>query len=55
VAAGLILGLFGPFLFELLNRRVRCRDDVERELGVPVLAELRYAQVGAPAFGGSLA
>jgi len=23
----------------ILNRRVRCRDDLERDLGIPVLAE----------------
>jgi len=36
---GLGLGLGGPFAFELLNRRIRCRDDVERNLGIPVLIE----------------
>ena len=36
----LLCGLLGPMAYELvLNRRVRCRDDVERDLGVPVLAE----------------
>jgi hypothetical protein len=29
-----------PFLYELLlNRRVRCREDVERSFGVPVLMQ----------------
>jgi polysaccharide biosynthesis transport protein len=38
--AALLCGLLGPMAYELvLNRRVRCRDDVERDLGVPVLAE----------------
>jgi uncharacterized protein involved in exopolysaccharide biosynthesis len=36
---GLLLGIGGPFLFEMLNRRVRCRDDVERLFGIPVLTE----------------
>lgn len=37
--ASLTLGLFGPLSLELLNRRVRCRDDLERDHGVPVLGE----------------
>jgi len=29
-----------PFFYELLlDRRVRCRDDIERSLGIPVLAQ----------------
>ncbi len=38
--AGIGLGLTIPFCYELLNRRVRCRDDMERDLGIPVLIEL---------------
>lgn len=35
-----LLGLGGPLLYELLfNRRLHCRDDFERDLGLPVLAE----------------
>ncbi len=35
-----VAGLVGPLLYELLvNRRLHCRDDIERELGLPVLAE----------------
>ncbi len=38
--ASLVCGLLGPLTYELvLNRRVRCRDDLERDLGIPVLAE----------------
>ena len=37
--AGVFLGLFVPLIYELVNRRVRCRDDLERDNGVPVLAE----------------
>jgi uncharacterized protein involved in exopolysaccharide biosynthesis len=38
--AGLFLGLATPFGYELiLARRVRCRDDFERDFGVPVLSE----------------
>lgn len=38
--AALLCGLLGPMAYELvLNRRVRCRDDLERDLGIPVLAE----------------
>ena len=37
----LALALAGPFAYELfLNRRVRCRDDLERSFGIPVLAQL---------------
>jgi polysaccharide biosynthesis transport protein len=38
LAAG-ILGLGIPLAYELFNRRVRCRDDLERHHGIPVLAE----------------
>ncbi len=38
------LGLIAPLLYELiLNRRVRCADDVERDLGIPVLVEFDSA------------
>lgn len=40
VLVGGALGLFAPLCYELLNRRVRCRDDIERDHGIPVLAEL---------------
>ena len=41
IAVGLFSGLAGPLAYELLiNRRIRCRDDLERELGIPVLVEL---------------
>ena len=34
-----LAGLAGPLLYELMfNRRLHCRDDIERELGLPVLA-----------------
>jgi uncharacterized protein involved in exopolysaccharide biosynthesis len=37
---GLGLGLAIPIAHELfMNRRLRCRDDIERDFGVPVLAE----------------
>lgn len=38
--AGLLLGILGALIAEFLHRRVRCREDLERGLGVPVLAEL---------------
>ncbi|MCR4348070.1 MAG: hypothetical protein NUV55_12845, partial [Sulfuricaulis sp.] len=38
IAAG-VLGLGIPLGYELFNRRVRCRDDLERHHGIPVLAE----------------
>jgi len=37
---GIGLGVAVPLCYELLNRRVRCRDDVERDHGIPVLVEL---------------
>jgi succinoglycan biosynthesis transport protein ExoP len=38
--AGLGIGMAVPFLYEIfLNRRVRCREDVERSFGVPVLMQ----------------
>jgi polysaccharide biosynthesis transport protein len=40
VFAGGALGLAVPLIYELLNRRIRCRDDVERDHGIPVLVEL---------------
>lgn len=40
------LGLIAPLLYELiLNRRVRCADDVERDLGIPVLVEFEFAHM----------
>lgn len=40
-AVAVFFGAAGPFLFGLIvDRRVRCRDDIERDMGVPVLAEL---------------
>ncbi|MGC3982248.1 MAG: GumC family protein [Steroidobacteraceae bacterium] len=40
LGAAMFFGLAGPFAFDFfLRRRVRCKDDVEKELGMPVLAE----------------
>ncbi len=37
---GLAMGFLGPFAYELfINRRLRCRDDIERDFGIPVLAQ----------------
>ena len=34
------VGIGGPLCYELMfNRRLHCRDDIERDLGLPVLAE----------------
>ena len=42
IMAGIGLGLVIPLIYELLlNRRIRCRDDIERDLGVDVLVELK--------------
>jgi len=40
IVAALGLGLGAPLGYELLvNRRLRCRDDFERDFGIPVLAQ----------------
>lgn len=39
IMLGGFLGLALPLLFELVNRRVRCRDDLESDHGIPVLME----------------
>lgn len=40
VLAGIVVGLLAPLIYELLiNRRVRCRDDFERDFDLPVLME----------------
>ncbi len=40
MVAALGLAVIGPFGYELLlNRRLRCRDDLERHFGIPVLAQ----------------
>lgn len=46
---GSFFGVVGPLLYELLHRRVRCRDDLDRDFGLPVLAEFNSltAHVGA--------
>jgi len=43
--AGFFFGLGGSVLYELLNRRVRSRDDVERDLGLQVLQEFKQARL----------
>ncbi len=41
--AAILIGLLAPLMYELwLNRRIRCRDDLERHFGMPVLAELGH-------------
>jgi len=47
LAIGLGLGI--PQIYERFHRRVRCRDDLERHQGIPVLAEFNRlsARVGA--------
>ena len=51
VFAAFMLGLGIPLGYELLNRRVRCRDDLERDHGIPVLAELRAPLMRETAMG----
>lgn len=40
VLLGLVLGLGGAFLLNALDRRIRDASEVERELGIPLLAKL---------------
>ncbi|MFZ6690799.1 Wzz/FepE/Etk N-terminal domain-containing protein [Undibacterium sp. SXout20W] len=39
---GLMFALSLAFLLELLNRRVRCAEDLEREFDVPVIAQIGF-------------
>jgi succinoglycan biosynthesis transport protein ExoP len=40
VMAGIAVGILTPLIYELLiNRRIRCRDDFERDFDLPVLME----------------
>ena len=39
---GLMFALSLVFLLELLNRRVRCAEDLEREFDVPVIAQIGF-------------
>jgi len=40
VMAGIAVGVLTPLIYELLiNRRIRCRDDFERDFDLPVLME----------------
>lgn len=40
ILLGIVAGIGIPTILELLRRRVRCRDDLERDHGIPVLVEL---------------
>jgi uncharacterized protein involved in exopolysaccharide biosynthesis len=41
--AAILVGLLAPLMYEVwLDRRIRCRDDLERHFGMPVLAELGH-------------
>jgi capsular polysaccharide biosynthesis protein len=40
--AGLMLGLSLAFLLELMHRKVRCLEDLEREFDVPVMAQVGF-------------
>lgn len=40
VAAGLMLALVTPFVVELPRRKIRCRDDIERDMRISMLLEL---------------
>jgi uncharacterized protein involved in exopolysaccharide biosynthesis len=45
IAAG-VLGLGIPFAYELVNRRIRSRDDLELHSGIPVLMEFHRPVAG---------
>jgi capsular polysaccharide biosynthesis protein len=47
--AAALLGLGIPLGYEFFNRRVRCRDDLERQHGIPVLAEFGRMTAAAAA------
>jgi polysaccharide biosynthesis transport protein len=50
ILAGIVVGFGGPLCYELfLDRRVRCRDDLERTFRVPVLIELTHGAAPARA------
>jgi polysaccharide biosynthesis transport protein len=50
ILAGIIAGFGAPLCYELfLDRRVRCRDDLERTFRVPVLIELIHGATPARA------
>lgn len=40
-ALGFFLASIGSLVYELMNRRIRCREDLEHDLGTHVLVELR--------------
>ena len=40
IVAGLMLALVAPLLLELPRRKIRCRDDIERDMRLPLLLEL---------------
>jgi polysaccharide biosynthesis transport protein len=50
VMAGIAIGLLAPLIYELLvNRRIRCRDDFERDFALPVLMEFDRIVTGSSA------
>lgn len=49
VIAAFILAFGIPLIYELFNRRVRCRDDLEHHHGIPVLVEFGALTMRTPA------
>jgi capsular polysaccharide biosynthesis protein len=50
ILAGIVVGFGAPVGYELfVDRRVRCRDDLERTFRIPVLIELTHGSVPAGA------
>jgi polysaccharide biosynthesis transport protein len=35
----MFLGISLPLVYGFVIRRIRCRDDIERDFGIPVIAE----------------
>lgn len=48
VGAGLLLGIGGAFLIELLARRVRCADDLSQSVDYPVLSVIHNRRDSKP-------
>lgn len=50
IAVSFLLALGGPFAYEMfVNRRIRCRDDLERSFRIVTLAQLGKVDSAAPA------
>jgi len=39
LVVGTFFGIVGPLVYEFFHRRIRCPDDLDRDFGIPVLAQ----------------